>query len=129
MTNADLRALQQAMESRLKDATQPASWRDSITIEPSADPVDATQDTLEREMATRKLDRDAMVVREIRAAFARMESGDYGICTQCEEPISPRRLVAVPWAALCIHCQEEADGQHSERNDREFERSRIATAA
>jgi len=129
MTNADLRALQNAMELRLKDATQPASWRDSITIEPSADPVDATQDTLEREMATRKLDRDATVVREIRAAFARMESGDYGICTQCEEPISARRLAAVPWAALCIHCQEEADGQPGERADREFDRTRIATAA
>lgn len=129
MTNADLRALRQAMEARMKEATHQASWRDSITIEPSADPVDVTQDTVEREMATRKLDRDAMVVREIRAAFARIGSGDYGICTQCDEPISPRRLDAVPWAALCIHCQEEADGQQSERNDREFDRSRIATAA
>jgi DnaK suppressor protein len=129
MTNANLQSLQQVLESRLKEATQPATWRDSITIEPSADPVDATQHTLEREMATRKLDRDAMIVREVRAAFARMQAGTYGVCTNCEEDISPRRLAAVPWAALCIHCQEEADGQLVDHADREYSRSRIAEAA
>jgi RNA polymerase-binding transcription factor DksA len=29
------------------------------------------------------------------------------------EPISHKRLAAVPWAALCIRCQEQADrGNH-----------------
>jgi DnaK suppressor protein len=27
----------------------------------------------------------------------------------CEEPISPKRLEAVPWASFCIRCQEIAD--------------------
>ena len=129
MTNTDLRALREAMEAKLEEATHSPNWRDSITIEPSADPADATQQTVEREMATRKLDRDAMIVRDIRAALARVESGDYGVCAHCEEAISPRRLAAVPWAALCIHCQEEADDSATNDVDRGFERGRFLTAA
>jgi DnaK suppressor protein len=129
MTNTDLRCLKEAMESKLKEATHSPDWRDSITIEPSADPADATQQTLEREMATRKLDRDAMIVRDIRAALARLESGDYGVCAHCEETISPKRLAAVPWAALCIHCQEEADGSVTNSADRGVDRGRLLAAA
>ena len=129
MTNTDVQSLRRALESRLSEATQSADWRDSITIEPSADPVDATQLTLEREMATRKLDRDAVIVRDVRAALARIDSGSYGVCLQCEELISPKRLAAVPWAALCIHSQEEADGQVERRADRIPDFSQIAHAA
>jgi DnaK suppressor protein len=117
------------MEAKLREATQSPSWRDSITIEPSADPLDTTQQTLEREMATRKLDRDAMIIRDVRAALSRLEHGTYGICLDCEEPISAKRLAAVPWAGLCIHCQEKADGNQDYADDRGTDYGRIATAA
>jgi DnaK suppressor protein len=125
----DLRRMEQIMESKLREATQPPSWRDSITIEPSADPVDTTQQAMEREIATRKLDRHAMIVREIRDALDRIELGNYGVCAQCEESISPKRLAAVPWAALCIDCQEQADGDLNKSADRWPDSGRLATAA
>ena len=28
---------------------------------------------------------------------------------ECDEDIHPKRLAAVPWAALCIQCQEAID--------------------
>ncbi len=34
---------------------------------------------------------------------------DYGLCEDCEEPISPRRLVLVPHAQLCSACQSKRD--------------------
>lgn len=40
-------------------------------------------------------------------ALARMQSGLYGICTDCEEEIDTKRLEAVPAALLCIECQRE----------------------
>ena len=127
MTNTDLRGLKETMEARLREATSP-NWRDAITFEPSADLLDSTQQTLEREMATRKLDRDAILIRAIRAALARIEHGTYGVCLDCEESISAKRLAAVPWAALCIHCQEKADGDQDHRGDRGAD-YRFATAA
>src|SRR5260370_12583942 len=99
----------QTVEAKLREITQSQGWRETIAIEQSADPLDTTQRALEREMATRNLDRNASLVREIRAAIERVDRGGYGLCLECEEPISPKRLAAVPWAALCIRCQQQAD--------------------
>jgi len=50
---------------------------------------------------------DVMLLREIREALDRIESGEYGHCGECDEPISRKRLEAIPWARHCIECQEE----------------------
>lgn len=43
---------------------------------------------------------------DISRALARLDAGDYGICTSCGEPINPGRLEALPYAELCIACAE-----------------------
>lgn len=50
---------------------------------------------------------DMSLLREIHEALARMDDDSYGLCLDCEEPISGKRLEAIPWARLCITCQEE----------------------
>lgn len=50
-------------------------------------------------------------LRRIEAALERLERGEYGICEECGEAISPRRLEAIPWASLCVSCQELAGEQ------------------
>jgi DnaK suppressor protein len=116
----------QALEAKLKEVAKAGGWRDTIAIEHTADPLDTTQRALEREMVTRGLDRNTTLVREIRAAIHRIEQGGYGVCLKCEEPISDKRLAAVPWAPLCIHCQQRADHANSgadHRLDTEFARA------
>ena len=59
---------------------------------------------------------DMKLLREISDALHRMDQDSYGICMECEEPISPKRLDAVPWARYCVTCQERiaariADGE------------------
>ncbi len=39
-------------------------------------------------------------------ALERMDREDYGICMNCGDPISDKRLRAIPWARHCIACQE-----------------------
>ena len=50
---------------------------------------------------------DAKLLREIADALHRIEIGSYGVCMECEEEISQKRLDAVPWAKYCVTCQEE----------------------
>lgn len=50
---------------------------------------------------------DMSLLREIHEALSRMEDRSYGLCLDCDEPISHKRLEAIPWARLCITCQEE----------------------
>lgn len=40
-----------------------------------------------------------------RQALARLEDGAYGLCVDCDEPINPKRLAAVPWTDCCVACQ------------------------
>jgi len=49
---------------------------------------------------------DIKLLREISDALQRIEHGNYGTCLECEEPISVKRLHAVPWARYCVTCQE-----------------------
>lgn len=43
-------------------------------------------------------------IAEIDRALARLQSGTYGICVACGEPIDPRRLQAYAMADKCISC-------------------------
>ena len=49
---------------------------------------------------------DVRHLREINDALHRMDTDMYGVCLECEEPISQKRLDAVPWAKYCVTCQE-----------------------
>ena len=49
---------------------------------------------------------DVKLLREISDALHRLDQDTYGICMECEEPISGKRLDAVPWARYCVTCQE-----------------------
>jgi DnaK suppressor protein len=83
--------------------------RDGILIEKTPDALDEVQLAGERELAIRNLDREASLLRNVRAALFRINDGSYGVCLHCDEDIKPKRMDAVPWAAFCIRCQEAAD--------------------
>jgi DnaK suppressor protein len=46
---------------------------------------------------------------QVDAALARVESGDYGVCRDCELDIDPRRLQALPYALLCTECAQRRE--------------------
>jgi len=59
---------------------------------------------------------DMKLLREVSDALHRIDHDHYGICMECDEPISSKRLEAVPWARYCVTCQERiaariADGE------------------
>jgi DnaK suppressor protein len=47
--------------------------------------------------------REAELVR-IDAALARIDSGDFGFCVQCDEPIAEKRLNLDPSVPVCVDC-------------------------
>jgi len=72
----------------------------------------ATVET-DRQMTLLMRERDRLLLGEIQAALDRVQDGEYGICRECGEAISPARLRAQPTATLCVHCKAmlEATGQ------------------
>jgi DnaK suppressor protein len=119
MNNSQLDVFRKALKSRQTELTAGRLSREALTIETSADELDRIQLAQERDYAMKALDRESTRWREIRAALERIDNGYFGICLNCEEEIASKRLAAIPWAALCIVCQEAADhgpieSQHEE---------------
>lgn len=105
------------LEARLVALEQDVRDRNGIAIEPSPDQVEEIQRASDRALAVYNIDRDSKQLRNVRAALRRIREGTFGMCEQCEEEIHPKRLLAIPWAALCIVCQEVSDagqGQHTD---------------
>jgi DnaK suppressor protein len=48
-------------------------------------------------------------LRLVEFALVRMKEGTYGQCSECGRSIEARRLSAVPWAHLCVKCQEQEE--------------------
>ena len=117
MTKTEITKFKKILENKRDELERIVRNRDAITIEKSADALDEVQHAAERELAIRNLDRESNLLRSVRSALRRIEDGSFGTCLHCEEEISPKRVAAVPWTALCIQCQEQADRNHEEGND------------
>lgn len=76
---------------------------------PLADEVDVIRLNQDREMsfATRSL----LVERanKLAEALDRLRGGEYGLCEECEEPIAPARLRAMPEVTTCVRCQDRLE--------------------
>ena len=67
--------------------------------------ADMAADTYERELSMDLVSNEQKVLYQIDDALKCMDEGAYGICQQCNKPITMTRLKAVPYASLCIQCQ------------------------
>ena len=76
--------------------------RDTIAC---ADATDRATVETDRHLALIMRERDRLLIGEVRAALARMEDGEYGVCQECGEEIGLARLRAQPTATLCVHCK------------------------
>ena len=69
------------------------------------DPNDRASHESDRNFLLRIKDRERKLVLKIKEAIARIETGTYGICEECSDPISEKRLIARPVTTLCINCK------------------------
>ena len=46
-------------------------------------------------------------------ALKRAETADFGVCQSCGANIGKKRLSVVPWAPLCISCQQKEEEEEA----------------
>ena len=73
--------------------------------------LDRIQGMSSRDEAVTFLDALTRTLAAVDAALAALKEGSYGICADCGEAISSRRLQTIPWASLCIRCQEALESR------------------
>ena len=52
-----------------------------------------------------------VILRHVAAAMRRLEEEpeSFGLCVECDEPISEKRLELRPYVELCVECQQTKD--------------------
>jgi DnaK suppressor protein len=90
------------LKDRIKQADDRRTTVGELTGQTDADSI------LERELADASYVLILEAIADIRAALERMEAGRYGSCERCGQPISIKRLEAIPHARLCVRCPEQA---------------------
>lgn len=109
MTNDDVSKFRGILEATVVELERSMRRRDGILIETCGDEFDRMHGENERDLAVQTLHAVANQRRAALAALQRIQEGAFGVCVECEEAINPRRLAALPAAALCIRCQEAVD--------------------
>jgi DnaK suppressor protein len=71
--------------------------------------ADVASDTYDREFSMGLASNERELLYEFDDAIKKVDEGTFGICEDCKCSISKVRLKAVPYARLCIKCQEKKE--------------------
>jgi DnaK suppressor protein len=112
MRRRDLNSFRKLLTRRLEELLMEAEKTKNTvkaTEESPSDPIDQASNQLERDFLLRLRDRESKLILKIKEALERIENGTFGVCEECGEEISLKRLRARPMATLCIHCKHEQE--------------------
>jgi DnaK suppressor protein len=81
----------------------------TMTDERLADLTDLASFQTERNFELRIRDRERKLIAKMQEAIKMINDGTYGICENCDEEISEKRLIARPVTTFCIKCKTEQE--------------------
>ena len=71
--------------------------------------ADMATDNYDREFSLNLATNDQKLIHRIDEALEKIEDKTFGLCDVCAKKISKVRLKAVPYAELCVPCQEKQE--------------------
>ncbi len=71
--------------------------------------ADVATDNYDREFSLGLASNDRKFLYELEDALKRIEEGSFGICEECKSSLTKARLTALPYARLCLDCQQKRE--------------------
>lgn len=100
------RLLDDKKSSLSAEIAKTRSAEEETTEESTQDIADKAVSSYTREFLYSLTDGERNTLLYIDDALARIEEGNYGLCLNCGQLMTEKRLNAVPWAPYCLDCQE-----------------------
>jgi RNA polymerase-binding transcription factor DksA len=116
MTQRECRLVQEM--NQVQAFLQLISGRCAQGCDGGSDILDQANHTVElaTNRALRRLHQEKL--RQLESAWARIRTGQYGICESCGVQIDPARLDLMPHATLCARCQRANGNSICQANHR-----------
>lgn len=105
------KALEESKKNLLLSARKTLTEEATFDTDDLPDEIDLASSEYTQSMVFRLRDREKFLLKKIESALQRIEAGTFGVCENCEEEISTKRLDARPVTTLCIRCKEEQERQ------------------
>lgn len=119
LSKAQLKKFKELLESKrdeiIRRAKQTLSEDMTLDVDDLPDEMDLASSEYLQSFTFRLRGREKVFLDKIHKALLRIEDGTFGMCEECDEPISAKRLEARPETTLCIRCKED-----QERVERDF---------
>ena len=112
MKKKDVEYFKDFLKNRLEELLSHADDTVSGMTQPKEnfpDPTDRASLESERNFMLRIRDRENKLIKKVRKALNRVENGTFGICEECGENISIKRLKARPVTTQCIDCKTKEE--------------------
>jgi len=100
-------------ENLIKSINRNRTAAEEIKLENTEDAGDLATISHDRDLLYNLHEGGFERLRFIQEAIKALNRGQYGKCIGCGENINEKRLEAVPWATMCIRCQEETEAEHT----------------
>ena len=114
LTKKELKKFQELLEEKRKAVLERA--RQMLSVENMAldtndlpDEMDLASSEYLQSFTFRLRGREKVFLDKIEKALRKIEDGSFGICEECGEEISIKRLEARPETTLCIRCKEDQE--------------------
>src|ERR1700722_10182842 len=95
----DTRLFHDVLEKEASELRGTLRNRAGATIDSVAEECERTMMAGQQELTVELVDRASRRLRDVESALRRLAQSEYGTCTDCDEPIPVRRLMAIPWAS------------------------------
>jgi DnaK suppressor protein len=107
------RRLSTEYENLIKSINRNRTAAEEIQLENTEDEGDLATISHNRDVLYNLHEGEFARLRLIQQAIKALDRGQYGECVRCGEDINEKRLEAIPWAALCIGCQEANEAENT----------------
>ena len=107
------RRLTSESENLIKSINRNRTAAEEIKLEYTEDEGDLASISHNRDVLYNLHEGGFARLRFIQEAIKALDRGQYGECVRCGKDINEKRLEAVPWAMMCIHCQEEIEAEQT----------------
>jgi RNA polymerase-binding protein DksA len=100
-----------ALKAEIVDALVASNedFKEIMEGEEPKDLADVASDDMDRKMIEAIGTQELKRLKLIDSAITRIKQGKYGHCIKCGKRIPQDRLIAIPYALMCIECKSEEE--------------------
>lgn len=113
MTKQQLKRFKEILEAKrdeiIKRAQQTLNEDMTLDVDDLPDEMDLASSEYLQSFTFRLRGRERMLLDKIQKALNKIDDGTFGVCDECSDKISLKRLEARPETTLCIRCKEDQE--------------------